>query len=389
MSLDRIKLLHISTSLATGGAQMMLYKLLSRMDRAAFDTKVVSLVDIGPIGEKIQAMGLPVQALGMRRGSADPLAVLRLARWIRQDPPDIIQTWMYHADLVGGLAAKLAGGIPVAWGIRNSNLDPQSSSRMTIWTAKTCARLSRRLPARIVCCSEASRQVHAQLGYAADKMVVIPNGFDLALFKPDAAARRSVRQELSMPAESPLIGLVARFDPQKDHHNFVQAARIFHAVVPETHFLLCGDGISWDNPKLAGWIEAAGLGDCFHLLGRRDDIAHLMPALDIASTASHYGEGFPQVIGEAMACGVPCVVTDVGDSAIIVGETGIVVPAKDPQALADGWSHLLLELSREERLQLGLAARQRVIDTYSLETIVRQYEDLYMSVARTNPRSSL
>jgi len=368
---------------------MMLYKLLSRMDRAAFDTRVVSLVDIGPIGEKIQAMGLPVQALGMRRGSADPLAVLRLARWIRQDPPDIIQTWMYHADLVGGLAAKLAGRIPVAWGIRNSNLDPSSSSRMTIWTAKTCARLSRRLPARIVCCSEASRQVHAQLGYAADKMVVIPNGFDLALFKPDSAARWSVRQELNIPAESPLIGLVARFDPQKDHHNFVQAALIFHAVVPETHFLLCGDGITWDNPKLAGWIEAAGLFNCFHLLGRRDDIPHLVPALDIASTASHYGEGFPQVIGEAMACGVPCVVTDVGDSAIIVGETGIVVPAKDPQALADGWSHLLLELSREERLQLGLAARQRVIDTYSLETIVRQYEDLYMSVARTNQRSPL
>jgi glycosyltransferase involved in cell wall biosynthesis len=389
MSTDKVKVLHVSTSLATGGAQMMLYKLLSRMDRATFETAVVSLVDIGPIGEKIQAMGVPLQTLGMRRGSANPLAVLRLARWIQQDPPHIIQTWMYHADLIGGLAAKLAGSIPLAWGIRNSNLDPQSSSRMTIWTATTCARLSRWLPAQIVCCSEASRLVHAQLGYAADRMVVIPNGFDLALFKPDPAARQSVRQELSIPPESPLIGLVARFDPQKDHHNFVQAAARFHAWSPESHFLLCGDGITWENPTLAAWIEAAGIRDSCHLLGRREDIPRLTAALDIASTASHYGEGFPQVIGEAMACGVPCVVTDVGDSAIIVRKTGIVVPAKDPQALADGWGQLLLHMSREERLELGVVARQRVMDTYSLEAVVRQYEDLYRSWAKANQGSSV
>jgi glycosyltransferase involved in cell wall biosynthesis len=378
-----VKVLHVIACLDTGGAQKMLYKLLSGTDREAFKTEVVSLIDIGPIGQKIQALGVSVRALGMRRsGVPNPLAVLRLARWLRQDPPYVIQTWMYHADLIGGLAARLAGSIPVAWGVRNSNLDPQCSRRSTIWIAMACARLSRWLPARIVCCSEASRQVHTQLGYAADKMVVIPNGFDLAVFRADPAARRSVRQELGIPEEAPLIGLVARFHPQKDHCDFVQAAARFHACVPESHFLLCGDGITWRNPELAGWIEAAGIQSQCHLLGRREDIPRLMAALDIASTAASYGEAFPNVVGEAMACGVPCVVTDVGDSAIIVGETGVVVPPKDPQALAAGWSRLLLDMNQEERRRLGLAARQRIMERYSLGKIVEQYERLYKSLVR-------
>jgi len=371
-----MKVLHVITSLDTGGANVMLYRLVSRTDREAFETEVVSLIDIGPIGQKIQALGVPVRAVGMRRGVPNPLAVLRLAHWLREDPPDVIQTWTHHADLVGGLAAKLAGSIPVAWGIHHSTFDPRGTKRMSVWTAMTCARLSRWLPARIVCCSEASQQTHRQLGYAADKMLVIPNGFDLATFRPDQGARQSVRRELGIPAEAPLIGLVARFDPYKDHRNFVQAAVRLHARVPESHFLLCGDGVTWENPELAGWIEAAGIRDRCHLLGRREDAPRLTAALDIASTASS-GEAFPLVIGEAMASGVPCVVTDVGDSAIIVGETGVVVPPRDPQALADGWTKLLVDMSSEERRQLGLAARQRIAERYDLGKIVEQYERLY------------
>lgn len=375
-----MKVLHVITGLGTGGAETMLYRLVSRIDRATFESEVISLIDIGPIGQKIQALGVSVRALGMCPGVPNPLAVLQLAYWLQQDPPQVIQTWMYHADLVGGLAARLAGRIPVAWGIRHSTFEPQTTKRITIWTAMACARLSRWLPARIVCCSEASRRTHAQLGYAADKMVVIPNASDLAVFRPDPAARQSVRQELGIPEKAPLIGLVARFHPQKDHRNFVQAAARLHACVAESHFLLCGDGITWENPELAEWIEAAGIQSQCHLLGRREDIPRLTAAVDIATISSSYGEGFPNVIGEAMACGVPCVVTDVGDSAIIVGETGVVVPPKDPQALAAGWSQLLLDMSREERLQLGFAARQRILERYSLGKIVEQYERLYKSL---------
>jgi glycosyltransferase involved in cell wall biosynthesis len=243
-----------------------------------------------------------------------------------------------------------------------------------------CARLSHWLPARIVCCSEASRQVHRQRGYPADKMLVITNGFDLATFRPDQGARQSVRQELGIPEDAPLIGLVARFDPQKDHRNFLQAAAKLHAQLPESYFLLCGDDLTWENAELVGWIEPVGIRHRCRLLGTREDTPRLTAALDLATTSSAYGEAFPLVIGEAMACGVPCVVTDVGDSAIIVGETGVVVPPRDPQALATGWSQLLLDMSRDERLQLGMAARQRIMERYSMGKIVAQYESLYESL---------
>ena len=217
-------------------------------------------------------------------------------------------------------------------------------------------------------------------------MVVIPNGFDLAAFRPDPPARWSVRHELSIPAETPLIGLVGRFHPQKDHQTFVQAAAWLHTRLPETHFLLCGDGITWENPTLAAWIETAGLRPCFHLLGRRDDIPRLTAALDLASSSSAYGEGFSNVIGEAMACGVPCVVTDVGDAALLVGSTGRVVPPRTPQALAQEW-YALLALEREGKEQLGRAARQRIEAHFSLPAIVARYEALYAALASACTRS--
>jgi len=373
-----IKVVHIITGLSTGGAEMMLYNLLSRMDRTAFDPQVISLTNIGSIGGKIRALGVPVRAMGMRRSMPNPLGVLRLAHRLRKARADVIQTWMYHADLVGGLAAKIARDIPLAWGIHSSNLDPQGVKRRTIWTVMVCARLSRWLPTRIVCCSVASRRVHMEQGYTADKMVVIPNGFDLDAFRPDPAARLTVREELGISNEALLIGLVARFDPQKDHRNFVQAAALLHARVPDVHFLLCGNGITWENRDLAGLIDTAGIRNCCHLLGLRDDVPRLLAALDIASLSSSYGD--PMVIGEAMACGVPCVVTDVGDSALIVGETGRVVPPKDWEALAAAWREMI-EIGAEERKQLGLAARRRIEEHFSLAAIVERYQALYKEIA--------
>lgn len=370
-----IKIVHVITGMVrNGGAQTMLYKLLSGLDRTVWRAQVVSLVGIGPVGEKIRALGVPVRTLGMRRGVPNPFAVYRLSRWFRQDPPQIVQTWLYHADFLGGLAAKIAGDIPVAWNIRHSSLD--GDKLLSRWTVRVCARLSHRLPTRIVCCSEVARQIHIQLGYAADRMVVIPNGFDLAAFKPNPAARQSVRQELGLARETVLIGLVGRFHRQKDHRSFVEAAARLHTNFPEVHFLLCGDEVTWENPELVGWITAAGLRRRCHLLGRREDMPRLTAALDIATVASSYGEGFPNVVGEAMACGIPCVVTDVGDSPLIVQETGSVVPPKRPQALAAAWGRLI-EVGPEERRRLGLAARRRVETHFSLPTVTGQYQRLH------------
>ncbi len=374
------RILHVITGLHVGGAEVTLLRLLSQFNRETFLGEVVSLTDVGVVGERISALGLRVRALGMQPGLTVPAGLFRLARWIRQDPPHVIQTWMYHADLVGGLAAKLAGQTPVVWGIRHSNLDPRSSKRTTIWTARACARLSRSLPERIVCCSEASRRVHAALGYAVERMVVIPNGFDLDAFQPNEDARREIRNELGISDSVPLIGAIGRFDPQKDYQTFLEAASILHEWLPEVRFLLCGDGLTLENPELRRWIETSSLRDNFHFLGPREDVTRVDAALDIACSSSAYGEGFSNAVGEAMACGVPCAVTDVGDSARIVGDTGRVVPPRSPQALAVAWRELVA-IGSAARRQLGAAARERIAASFGLEAMVARYEALYLELS--------
>ena len=201
------------------------------MNRDFFEAEVISLTSIGPVGKKIQSLGIKVRALNvMRYGLPNPLVILKLAGWLRQSRPVAIQTWMYHADLISSIAARLAHNIPVAWGIHHTDLDPKNSRRSTIWIAKICAKLSNYLPNRIICCSEASRKVHSALGYNKDKMIVIPNGFNLTTFTPDPAARISVRHELEIDKNTILIGLSARFNPQKDHRNFIQAADKLHEI---------------------------------------------------------------------------------------------------------------------------------------------------------------
>jgi glycosyltransferase involved in cell wall biosynthesis len=375
----KLLITHIITDLEVGGAEVMLYRLLLNTDKSRFSTNVVSLTNVGPIGKKIQASDVPVSALGMRRGVPDPMAVVRLSNQIRRMKPAVVQTWMYHADLLGGVAAKLATGVPVVWGIHHTTLS--DNKRSTILVAKVCARLSKWIPNKIVCCSRASRTVHAELGYEEQKMVVIPNGFDLDCFRPDSKAQKDVRDELNLPDTTLLIGLMGRFHLQKDHHNFIKAAARLHGRYSDVHFVLCGDDVAWNNPDLVAWIDSAGIRKRCHLLGRRDDMSRLQASLDIATTASCSGEAFPLVIGEAMACGVPCVVTNLGDSAHIIGDTGLVVPPKDPEALAQAWGKIL-SLAPQDRLQLGERARQRIRENFDLHSIVRRYEELYESVLR-------
>ena len=368
-------------ALGTGGAESMLYRLLANLDRAQFRVRVMTLVDsIEPFGPKIRALGIPVDTLGMRRGIPNPLSALRLARWLREDPPDVLQTWQYHSDLIGGLASRMVGGIPLVWGIRHSDHSPGDTKRLTMLTMSLCATLSRWLPDRIICCSEASRRVHLDVGYAPEKMVVIPNGYDLAAYRPDLPARGGVLKELDIPEGASVIGMAARFDPQKDFRNFIQAAALLHRRRPDAYYVLCGTDVTWENGQLRTCIAKAGLQDRFRLLGRRSDMPRLFAALDIAALSSSYGEGFPNVVAEAMSCGVPCAVTDVGDAALIVGDTGRVVPLRNPEALAEAWQQLM-DLGAEGRTRLGIAARQRIKDHYDLPQIVHRFQSLFQELA--------
>ncbi len=357
----------------------MLCKLLSGIDKSRVDCRVVSLTDKGPMTNQIETLGISVDALNMPRGVPDPGGIWRLKRLIRDQQPDIIQTWMYHSDLIGGIASRLACRSPVIWNIRHSNLDPRANKKTTLLTAHACALVSGRVPEKIICCSESSRQVHAEIGYDKNKMLVIPNGFNLEDFTPDKDARLSVRRELGISSDSALLGMVARFDPQKDHAGFVRAAEKLSGSGFNGYFILCGQDIDWYNVYLSKWIRDAGLAERFFLLGPRTDIPRLTAALDLACLSSAFGEGFPNILGEAMACGVPCVATDVGDSAAIVGDTGRIVPPKDPEAFAAACKELL-DLGPEQRARLGFKARKRIEENFDLSKIIDKYEQLYQSI---------
>ncbi|KKQ66371.1 MAG: hypothetical protein US86_C0006G0051 [Candidatus Daviesbacteria bacterium GW2011_GWA2_38_24] len=374
-----MKIIHIITGLNVGGAEMMLYKVLQHSHGKEFQHEVISLTDVGLIGEKIQKLGVPVRALYMR-GIDLPIVVIRLAFWLRSSNPDVVQTWMYHADLVGGLATKLGFlHAPIIWGIRQTNLHPKLSKLRTRFVARLSAFLSRWIPTKILCNSNSGRETHIRMGYDKKKMLVIPNGFDVLCFHQDKEARISVRKELGISTVALLIGYIARFDSQKDHRTFVEAARIFNTGSVDIHFVLCGRGVSWSNKELVLWIEKVNLKDNFHLLGEREDIPRITAALDVASLTSAYGEGFPNTVGEAMACGVPCVVTDAGDSAYIVGDTGFVVSSGDPVALANALRQMI-EMKDGERQAFGKRARKRIEENFSIDQVVKKYIELYTSL---------
>lgn len=372
-------LLFVTTSLDMGGAQMMLVRLLTGLDRNQFSPTVISLVRPGPLQAPIEGLGIPIYSLEMPRGIPHPGALVKLVRWLRRNRPDAIQTWMYHADLLGGLAAKLAGGIPLAWGIRHADLSKNANRWHTLLTVKACAHLSRWLPSQIICSSEAARRLHVEAGYEPKKMVVVRNGVDLTLFQANAVSRSGLREELGVPDESLLVGLIGRFDPQKDHRNFVLAAGLLLHMWPHVRFVLCGERINWDNASLTGWIDEQGIRDRCYLLDNRDDMPRVMAAMDIVVSSS-LGESFPNVVAEAMSCEVPCVVTDVGDSAVIVGDTGRVVPPRDPIALSAAMFGLIT-MNREMRCQLGMTARCRIEEHFALHTVVSRYQNLYGDLA--------
>ncbi|MBN1428635.1 MAG: glycosyltransferase [Anaerolineae bacterium] len=374
--IDQFKITHLITDLDTGGAEMMLARLVTHMDSKQFTNTVISLTDLGTLGEQIAALGVPVFALGMRPGVPDPRGLARLANLLRREKPDILQTWLYHADLLGTIASRLTHVPVLYWNIRCSDMDMRRYSKLSLLVLRILARLSR-WPNGVIVNSLAGKQLHESLGYRPRRWEIIPNGFDLERFHPDPATRQSVREELSIPLNMLLIGLAARYDPMKDHRTFLAAAGQISRERHDVHFILAGRGVE----QLSGVVDDLGLDEHVHLLGERADIPRILAALDIFSLSSAFGEGFPNVIGEAMACGVPCVVTDVGDAASIVGDAGRVVPPGDPIRLADAWRQLLA-MPEPERQALGQSARRRVEALFSIQSVARRYESLYRAIGK-------
>jgi glycosyltransferase involved in cell wall biosynthesis len=373
----KIRIVYLVTCLSAGGAETMLVRLLRTIDRDRFDPVVISLMD-GRLRDAIESLGVPVHALGLRQGQVTPGAFFRLITLIRKERPDIVQGWMYHGNLAAQVVSLFSGRPIVCWCIHGS-FDAYATetplTRLVIWVS---ARLSK-LPAKIVFVSKESVPAFRDIGFEMHHSCVIPNGFDTGDFRPSTEARSSVRTELGIGVDAPLIGMMARYHPQKDHENFCNAAALIARERTDVHFLLAGNGVTQENPTLMRALRRHGIEGRVHLLGERVDVPRLTAALDIATLSSSRGEAFPLAIGEAMSCGVPCVVTDVGDGAFTVGGTGVVIPPRNAEALAAGWNQLL-SAGAEERRRLGEAARRRIQENFSLTTTVRKYEDLYTSL---------
>jgi glycosyltransferase involved in cell wall biosynthesis len=380
-----MRITHVVTDLERGGAQQMLLDLLRARDRADVEAEVVSLAPRGPLAARIEALGVRARSLGLRRTLPNPGAVVVLAAWLRRRRPDAVHAWLGHANLVAGLAARLAGRPPLIWGIHHTPLERAGTRASTRWTLAACRRLAARLPARIVSCSEAAARAHVADGYPVERMVVIPNGCDTAAFRPDPPSRAAVRRELGLPGDAVLIGQSARVHPQKDHATAVAAIGRLARRQVDVRLVCWGAGATPDNARLAGWMDAAGVRGRCHLLGEREDVSRLTAAMDLATSTSAYGEACPLVLLEAMSAGVPCVATDVGDARAMVGDTGLVVPPRDPAALAAAWS-ALLEAGAEARARLGEGARRRVLARFSLPAAAHAYRRLYGEVASAGSR---
>jgi glycosyltransferase involved in cell wall biosynthesis len=370
--LPPITVLHLITGLDRGGAEAMLAKLVAAADPARCRMVVVSMTDEGMVGAGIRAAGVPLYTLGLRRGRPSLTAIVRLLGVIRRERPQVLQSWLYHADLLALLASRLAPGPALAWNLRCSDMELGRYSRQIRLARRVLAMASSR-PAAVIVNSEAGRRFHEELGYRPAAWAVLPNGFDTDRFRPDPVARAAWRARLGLADDAFLVGMVARVDAMKDHATFLAAAAQVAERRRDVIFLLAGRGTQCVAPPpiLAGRL---------HALGERDDIAEILAALDLAVLSSAFGEGFPNVLGEAMATGVTCIATDVGDGAAIIGDTGGIVPPRDPMALA---ARILAWLDRDAaaRRKAGEDARRRIVENFALPVIVERYQRLYERLA--------
>ncbi len=374
------------SGLGVGGAERTLQQVALGLDPSRFRSTVVSLGERGVIGIELAAAGIPVVALGLRPGFGAVLGVGRLAGVMREVRPDIVQTWMYHADLLGLLAARRSGRPPLAWNVRSGVQTWSDSGLATGTVMRLCARASRG-PNVVVVNSEAGRREHEAIGYRPRGWAIIRNGVDTGRFRPDAGWRARARASLGIADDTFVVGSVGRDHPVKRYPSILRAAAAVRERHPDLALVLVGEGLAGVNRRLTELGRELGMSGRLHLVGPVGDVPRWLSAMDAFISASA-SEGFPNATAEAMACQVPCVVTDVGDSRALVGEAGVVVGADDQAGLTAGLQGLAA-MSAGERARFGEASRDRVVRCYSRRSMLKAYEDLYAGVEAQASRDLL
>jgi len=379
-----IRISHLITSLDTGGAERSLVNLVTAMNRDEFENEVITLLKPGSMAQALAQAGIPVTSMDIGRYRLNPAALLSLIRYLRRKKPAILQTWLYRADFFGSVAGLFAKPDHLVWNVRSSQINRPGIGRSTRYLARLLAMLSGR-PDAIIVNSHDGQRYHERIGYRPKQWVNIANGVDLQRFRPRRDERATLRTRLGVPADAAAIGLVARDHPMKDIDTFLRAASRFQREHDNARFVLCGDGLGPGNSTLTKLVRALDLDRNIVLLGRRSDIELIYPAFDLLTLCSIAGESFPNVLCEAMACDVPCVATDIGDSAEIIGDCGLIVPERDPEALTRAW-HTLLEKPSQPGTE---TSRSRIAARYSLERMCAQYESFYRSLMQKSPKRDL
>lgn len=371
-----LRILHVITGLRSGGAETMLCKILEAAPPGEWDSRVLSLEGSGFMDGRVRGLGVPLQTLGLRQGDRLSQARRGLGATFTEDwRPDVIQGWMYHGNLAAWVLSRCFPGATLLWNIRQTLYGLHLEKGASALVIRANALLSGGV-AGIVCNSRLSAAQHQAAGFSRRAWRIIPNGFDLRTFSDEPQRRSEMRAALGISEGTFLIGQIARVHPMKDHANAIRAVALALKTAPETRLCLVGSGATVDNSSLRENLRAAGILDRTLLLGERSDVEDILPALDVLVSPSAYGEGFPNIIGEALGCGVPCVATDVGDSAWALGGHGILVPPGDSGALARG----LLELhalGSAGREILGQNGRRYVEEHFTIGRIAREYASLY------------
>ena len=362
-----MRILHVITGLQTGGAERMLARLIiAHKKNHNADHLVVSLTKGGPTEELLRNLGVTVYYCGLNVYNF-PIAFYRLYQVIHRSNPDIVQTWLYHSDLFGGAAARMAGVSHVIWGVRSGDI-AATGYNITVLVRYLCALLSSRLPSAIVFASSRSLKIHRALGYSCRDMLVIQNGYDFnTANRLEVTDRDEFLQYLGlrMEASRRVITLVARDHPVKGVDYFLNAANTLSKGIDDYAFILVGRGLDTGNVNLVTKISNGGLSENCLILGERADVLEILAHSDLCCMAS-VSEGFPNVVVEAMSVGTPCVVTDVGDAAQIVADTGIVVRPEDSEEIVRGIKSFF-QLSKSAQMELRRRAKQRATENFSIE----------------------
>ncbi len=371
-----MKIVHIINSLGDGGAEHTLFK-ICKYDNLN-DHVVICLKGKQKYFLLLSKLGIKVYCLNMNFFSFNKF--FYLIKLLRVLSPDLVQTWLVHSDLIGSIAARFAGIKNIIWNIRYSKLEIGKAKLFTILITKLLSKLSFYIPKLIVVVSRNAKSFYKKEGYSKEKLTYIPNGYDLSILRPNKFKKKKFKIKNKIKKNSILIGKVARYDPKKDHLNLIRALSLIKLKNLNFFCILIGKDVNKKNNNLTSEIKKLKLSNSINLMGQHDNISEVMNGLDINILSSSYGEGFPNVVAESMACGTPCIVTDVGDAAFIVGKTGWIVPPNNSMKLAKAIEKAIVEYGTKKWEKKTEMARIRVEKNFDISRMIKFYNKIWFKV---------